>query len=176
MKRISFILMFVVLSIAGIVAQEYAEVYVICENHLKAKFTECLEYDIVINGVTLPRVEPNNGVCVKVSAGTLDIQAAVVTTKDMPPMKFFKMRGLTSFSNHKVIQKHPAKRQYQHNIVVRNGEKYILILETIKNKTILEQDVLAHEFNIIPEKKHKQIEKKIEKGKINIVETYELSE
>ena len=41
MKRISFILMFVVLSIAGIVAQEYAEVYVICENHLKAKYTDC---------------------------------------------------------------------------------------------------------------------------------------
>lgn len=176
MKRISFILMFAVLSVASIVAQEYAEVYVLCQNHHKAKFTECLEYNITINDVNLPNINPNQGVCVKVPAGAYNIQTTVLTTKDMPPMRIFRMYGITSFSNRTYIMKHPAKRKYQHNIVVNNGEKYILLLRTIKNKNELEKDILVHRFDIIPKRKHKQIDKLIEKGKLDILKTYDLTE
>ena len=177
MKRISFILMFAVLSVASIVAQEYAEVYVICENHLKAKYTDCLEYDIIVNNASIPTIKPNTGICVRVPKGLVEVQTILKTTQDLPPMKIFLMRGLTSFVNRTIITNHPARRKYQYNLTVQDGETYYLILQTIKNKNILLEDVLAHKFRLKSSKtQQKQVEKKIAKGKYEIVGTYEVQE
>lgn len=55
------------------------------------------------------------------------------------------------------------------------GEIYrMLRVQHYKNE--LEKDILVHRFDIIPERKHKQIDKLIEKGKLDIVKTYELTE
>ena len=57
-----------------------------------------------------------------------------------------------------------------------NSANGLLLLRTIKNKNELEKDILVHRFDIIPKRKHKQIDKLIEKGKLDIVKTYDLTE